>query len=53
MQYKISQLTLLGFGESLLKIGNVTERMYGTPLYFSAKIALFITYTDSFCKKVT
>ena len=44
---------LLQFPECLLKTENVIKRTDRPPLNLGAKITLFITYTDCFCKKVT
>ena len=51
MQYEISQVILLGFGESPLQMDNVIKRMNRTILTFAAKIILFATYTDYFLQK--
>ena len=51
MQYEISQVILLRFGESPLKMDNVIKRMNRTTLTFGAKIILFGKYTDYFLQK--
>ena len=51
MQYEISQVILLRFGESPLKMDNVIKRMNRTTLTFGAKIILFAKYTDYFLQK--
>ena len=51
MQYEISQVILLRFGENPLKMDNVIKRMNRTTLTFGAKIILFTTYTDYFLQK--
>ena len=51
MQYEISQVILLRFGESPLKMDNVIKRMNRTTLTFGVKIILFATYTDYFLQK--
>ena len=51
MQYEISQVILLGFGESPLQMDNIIKRMNRTTLTFAAKIILFATYTDYFLQK--
>ena len=43
---------LLRSGERPLETENVFERMGRTPLYYSAKITLFIAHSYHFCKKV-